>query len=86
MPAEKANRRQVRQAEYNKPIRTRTRSRVVAARDAIKKGPASPETGQALKQAIRDLDKAASKGVIHRNNAARRKSRLMQAFNKAVAK
>jgi small subunit ribosomal protein S20 len=31
------------------------------------------------------LDKAAQKGVIHKNQAARRKSRLMAAFNKAKA-
>ena len=38
-----------------------------------------------LKEAIKALDKAAQKGVIHRNNAARRKSRLMKALNKAQA-
>jgi small subunit ribosomal protein S20 len=32
-------------------------------------------------KAIRALDKAAAKGVIHKNNAARRKSRLMAHFN-----
>jgi small subunit ribosomal protein S20 len=31
-----------------------------------------------VKSAIRELDRAASKGVIHRNNAARRKSRLQK--------
>jgi small subunit ribosomal protein S20 len=31
------------------------------------------------------LDKAAQKGIIHKNNAARRKSRLMHMFNKAKA-
>ncbi|CAA9348760.1 MAG: SSU ribosomal protein S20p, partial [uncultured Chloroflexia bacterium] len=32
-----------------------------------------------------ELDKAASKGVIHKNNAARRKSRLMAKLNKSTA-
>jgi small subunit ribosomal protein S20 len=32
-------------------------------------------------QAVRALDKAATKGIIHRNNAARRKSRLMSKLN-----
>ncbi len=32
----------------------------------------------AVKEAIRSLDRASSKGVIHKNNAARRKSRLMK--------
>ena len=34
-------------------------------------------------QAARALDKAAQKGVIHKNNAARRKSRLMRQLNQA---
>jgi|TARA_Y100000310_G_scaffold60212_2_gene55565 small subunit ribosomal protein S20 len=34
--------------------------------------------------AIRSLDKAAQKGVIHPNNAARRKSRLVKKLNKAL--
>ena len=34
-----------------------------------------------VQKAIRALDKAAQKGVIHKNNAARRKSRLMARFN-----
>jgi small subunit ribosomal protein S20 len=32
-------------------------------------------------QAIQSLDKAASKGILHKNNVARRKSRLMKKFN-----
>jgi len=35
--------------------------------------------------AISSLDKAAEKGVIHPNNAARRKSRLMKKLNEAVS-
>jgi len=41
-----------------------------------------PESKAALLQAISALDKAAEQGVIHKNNAARRKSRLMKAFAK----
>ncbi|MGH2370859.1 MAG: 30S ribosomal protein S20, partial [Chloroflexota bacterium] len=39
----------------------------------------------AVLRAIRELDKAAQKGIIHRNNAARRKSRLMKRFNSLAA-
>jgi len=35
---------------------------------------------QATLEAIRALDKAAEKGVLHKNNAARRKSRLMRSL------
>jgi len=38
-----------------------------------------------VKLAIRALDKAAEKGIIHKNNAARRKSRLMRKLNAARA-
>lgn len=40
---------------------------------------------EAINRAIVALDKAAEKGIIHKNNAARRKSRLMQRYNKLVA-
>ena len=37
----------------------------------------------AIQVALSALDKAASKGILHKNNAARRKSRLMKQFNKS---
>lgn len=64
----------------------RVRNRVVRgkARTFVKKALAAIETGdgevarQATLEAISALDKAAEKGVLHKNNAARRKSRLMR--------
>jgi small subunit ribosomal protein S20 len=85
MPAEKTHRRQKALAEYNKSFRTLARSRVAAARASIASSAKGPESAEAVKQAITALDRAASKGVIHRNNAARRKSRLMHRLNKAAA-
>jgi small subunit ribosomal protein S20 len=41
------------------------------------------EAHEAVQAATRALDKAAAKGIIHKNNAARRKSRLMQQLNQA---
>jgi len=70
----------------NKPIRTAARTNVKNARRAIDSGNLeAPETEQALTKALSYLDRAAVKGVIHKNNAARRKSRLMQRYNKARA-
>jgi small subunit ribosomal protein S20 len=37
-----------------------------------------------VREAIRTLDKAAVKGIIHKNNAARRKSRLMKKLNASL--
>jgi small subunit ribosomal protein S20 len=61
----------------NKVWRTRARTYVKRARTAIEAE--DKETAvEAVQIAIRELDKAASKGVIHRRNADRRKSRLMK--------
>jgi small subunit ribosomal protein S20 len=65
----------------NKRIRTRARTFVKNAREAIDSNPQTSE--EAAAAALRELDKAASRGVIHRNNAARRKSRLMKHLNRA---
>jgi len=70
----------------NKPIRSAARTYVKNARKAIDGGNLeAPETLQALQKALSYLDHAATKGVIHKNNASRRKSRLMKQFNKARA-
>jgi small subunit ribosomal protein S20 len=71
------NRKRIR----NKIVRTRTRTAIRAAHDAE-----TPEEAQALTlAAVSALDRAAQKGVIHRNNAARRKSRLMKRLNSLAA-
>ncbi|MDR1206296.1 MAG: 30S ribosomal protein S20 [Peptococcaceae bacterium] len=49
---------------------------------ALKSG-GTDEAKQALMKAIRMIDKIASKGVIHKNTANRKKSRLSKQFNKA---
>jgi len=43
------------------------------------------EAREAVRMATSALDRAAEKGIIHKNNAARRKSRLAQALNQAEA-
>lgn len=78
--AEKMIRSSARKRAQNRPIRTGVRNAVVRARDVT--GAAGHEGADALVQAaVRALDKAAHKGVIHPNNAARRKSRLMKRLN-----
>jgi small subunit ribosomal protein S20 len=64
----------------NRVYRGTARIAVKSARGAIDAG--TPESKAALVNAISALDKAAEKGVLHKNNAARRKSRLMKAFAK----
>jgi small subunit ribosomal protein S20 len=82
--AEKALRRDARKAVYRGTVRTRARTEVKKARALITSGKLV-DAEKALQEAISALDKAAEKGVIHKNNAARRKARLMTALNRARA-
>ena len=81
MPSEKSARVVARKTERNRPIRTATRTYVKRAQDAVARGESEAAT-ESVQRAIKALDKAAVKGVIHPNNAARRKSRLMARLNK----
>jgi small subunit ribosomal protein S20 len=60
----------------NRNIRGAARTAVNQARGAFEAN--EPETKASIMKAISALDKAAEKGIIHKNNAARRKSRLMK--------
>jgi small subunit ribosomal protein S20 len=76
----KRNRQNDKRRLRNRASRGTARIAVRNARTAMDAG--VPESKAALLEAIRALDKAAEKGVIHKNNAARRKSRLTKAFAK----
>jgi small subunit ribosomal protein S20 len=80
----KALRRDARKAVYRGKVRTATRTHVKKVRALLASGKVT-EADKALQDAVSALDKAAEKGVIHKNNAARRKARLMLALNKAKA-
>ena len=62
---------------HNRTYRNRMRTLVKQARTEIAKGDVDAAT-EATRKAIKDLDMAASRGTIHKRNAARRKSRLMK--------
>ena len=81
MPAKKAGRQQVKRALRNRSARTETRSTLVKANRAIAGGDPE-EAAAALRNASRLLDRAVQKGILHRNNASRRKSRLAARLNK----
>ena len=74
MPAAKTLRSQKKRASNNKIVRTYTKSRMKMALDSI-------DSKETVISAISALDKAVSKGILHKNNAARKKSRLMKKFN-----
>ena len=58
----------------NRAVRSRVRTAIKTARTAL--AAAGPDTAPAVVQAIRELDRAVTKGVVHRNTAARKKSAL----------
>ncbi len=62
---------------HNRTYRNRARTLVKKARVAIGSGNLA-EARAATQIAVRDLDKLASRGIVHKRNAARRKSRLMR--------
>lgn len=63
--------------DHNRVFRGRARTAVKNARAAIESGNVE-EARQATLAAVSALDKAAEKGIIHKNNASRRKGRLMK--------
>lgn len=72
----KRNRQNTKQRLSNRNARGTARTSLSAARAALEKK--APESKEAVLNAISEIDKAAGKGVIHKNSAARLKSRLMK--------
>jgi small subunit ribosomal protein S20 len=67
----------------NRVVRGSTRTAIKKARVGISAG--DPNALELVRAAERALDRAATKGVIHANNAARRKSRLYKALTASQA-
>ncbi len=79
----KQMRQNERRRKRNRRFQTAARTYIKRTRQLIAEG--SLEEAQAVaQQAISTLDKAAVKGILHRNNAARRKARLMRHLNRAL--
>ncbi len=87
MPANKLAQKQARSSERkrirNQPVRSKCKTNITKAEKFIFSSELEPAR-EAVVAAISALDKAAEKGVIHPNNAARRKSRLMKKLNVAL--
>jgi small subunit ribosomal protein S20 len=77
----------IKQIRTSEQRRLRNRVHLSGARGTVKRARQAVEGGKwedartATMEAIAALDRAAQKGVIHANNAARRKSRLMKSLN-----
>ena len=86
MPVTKSAQKRMRANERkrlrNKSVRSLTKTNITKAERLIFSGELESARGVVV-VAIASLDKAAEKGIIHPNNAARRKSRLMKKLNEA---
>jgi small subunit ribosomal protein S20 len=79
----KRNKQNERRRLRNKAVRSEMKTRQKRALTAAEQG--AEETVELTRLAMQRIDKAASKGVIHKNQAARRKSRLMKRIAAAGA-
>lgn len=77
----KAARQNERRRRRNRMVRSATRTQVKKARIALAEGDIE-QAQEAVRQAVVALDKAAQKGIIHRNSASRRKARLMRQLSR----
>jgi len=81
--AKKQARAGVRRALRNRAVRSEVKTKVVKARRTLVGGPVAESERYAIAlEAIKALDRAASKGILHRNNAGRRKARLAKQLSK----
>lgn len=82
--AQKRARNSEKRQMINRAVRSRAKTFVTRAEKLVFAG--EMESAQeAVAASIKALDRAAEKGIIHPNNAARRKSRLMKKLNQAQA-
>jgi small subunit ribosomal protein S20 len=77
----KRNRQNEKRRLRNRAVRAELRTRQKAAVESV----GSESEAEALRLAIKRIDKAATKGVLHRNTAARKKSRLMARVRQLAA-
>ena len=84
MPSDKSLRSSLAKKQRNRPNRAMLGTFLVKAEQAIE-GQDRTQAEQAVREAVRVLDKVAGKGIIHPNKAARKKSRLMKRLHAAQA-
>ncbi len=81
--AEKRNRQRIKRRLRNQARKSRVRTYMKKVREAL--ATSKEQAPEALRAAIREIDKAAQKGVLKRTTASRQISRLTRAVNRATA-
>jgi small subunit ribosomal protein S20 len=79
----KRNRQNERRRQRNKSVRSELKTRIKSADAAARSG--DEGVADRVRGAVKALDMAAAKGIIHKNQASNRKSRLMKRVSKATA-
>ena len=79
----KRNLTNARRHEKNKAVRSELKTRIKNADRSAAEG--TEDTDESVRRAVKALDMAAAKGIIHKNQAANRKSKLMKRVNKAAS-
>ncbi len=82
--AEKQVRVSSRRQQRNKSVRSQVKTGITRAEKLIFTGELEAASA-AVAEAVSNLDRAAEKKIIHGNNSARRKSRLLKKLNQAAA-
>jgi small subunit ribosomal protein S20 len=78
----KRNKQNEKRRERNKAVRSELKTRVRTAVTAAEAG--ADDADAKLRAAVKRIDTAAAKGVIHKNQASRRKSRLVASFKRSA--
>lgn len=81
--AAKRARQNVKREERNRRIKSMLKSSIRRFEESLQSGD-QEEAKVKLHAAVRQIDKATAKGIVHKNNAARKKSRLNRQFNKSA--
>ncbi len=82
--AAKRARQNVKRRERNKRVKSLLKTSIRRFEEALEEGD-HEEAREKLNAAVRRIDKAAAKGILHKNNAARKKSSLSRRFNHYAA-
>ena len=84
MPAKKAARQSTKRAQRNRSVRSATRTGIAKALRSVENGDVEMAEAEVV-EAMSLLDKAAQRGVLHKNTASRGKSRLSRRLNRLKA-
>tara|TARA_B100001123_G_C15177981_1_gene974170 strand:+ start:797 stop:1060 length:264 start_codon:yes stop_codon:yes gene_type:complete len=84
LPAKKAGRQQAKRALRTKGDKTETRTAIAKAMAAME-GDDTAEAETAVRAALKTMDRAVQKGILHKNNVNRRKGRIATRLNKMKA-